>query len=321
MAKSYLLSALFLVAAGLTAEAGLFGSGGNRSFTTVPPSGSYATVSVDGKVVDAKRNRTVAYRLTVPQNLSAGCPLVLVSHGGSGSKAGYKALGYLCTEYASNGYVVINVNHLASRTKDQHLIDRPADVSFILDQVFAGKIPLPAAFKGTLDLAKIGHVGDSWGAYTALALAGGEFDQGNFFDQRITAFCALSPQGEGEFGCYDNGENDNTWRDITTPVYNLMGSEEVDGSPSIGDPVIRGWRLISFERYPNYESKFQSIIPGGGHEILAGYGTVAQLRYAAQNTRLFLDVYLKGLTDRLAQIGQAARLSGVQFEVKSLDNP
>ena len=74
-----------------------------------------------------------------------------------------------------------------------------------------------------------------------------------------------------------------------------------------------GWRLEPFERYPAHEAKYQSIIPGGCHYTLAGFGTPEQLSYAAENSRVFFDVYLKGLTELIPEIGQQAWIEGTEF--------
>jgi len=318
----WLTVCFWLLLVSLAAGAALaqsLGRGKRGSPPTPPPyepTGSYETAFVDGSVRDPSRNRRIAYRLTYPRNFNGSSPLILLSHGTSGETDGYTKLAYLRLEYASHSYVVINVNHLQSKNKDQHTIDRPRDVSFLLNKVFAGAVAPPSDFQGALDLTNIGHAGHSWGALTSIALAGGIFQQGTNADPRIKAFCPLSPQGEDKFGSYDNGPNDNAWMNITAPMYNLVGAGEVDGDCNPREFVTEGWRLHPFERYPAYEAKYQSIIPEGCHYTLAGFGTPEQLSYAAENTRTFFDVYLKGLTELIPQIGQQAWIEGTEFDSK-----
>lgn len=285
--------------------------------TPYTPSGPYATAYKDGQVKDtARKRRNIAYRLTYPKNFSGTTPVIIVSHGGSGDKDGHKSLAYLRLEYASRGYVVVNLNHLKSKTIDQHIGDRAADVSFIIDQLFSGKIKPPAAFQGTLDLAHIGHAGHSWGSLTGIALAGGKMEQGTFTDERISACAVLSPQGQDKYGTYDNGPTDNTWMNIAPPMFNLIGEGEVDGDCSPEEFVEDGWRLQPYQRYPNHNPKYQSIVPDGCHASLAGWGSEEQLAYIAINTSIFFDAYLKNDTGALPDIGQEAWIDGVLFEKK-----
>src|SRR5687767_12791606 len=78
--------------------------------TEYTPSGPYATAFTDGKVKDpSRRKRAIAYRLTYPKDRSGATPVIIVSHGGSGDRNGHKSLAYLRLEYASRGYVVLNL--------------------------------------------------------------------------------------------------------------------------------------------------------------------------------------------------------------------
>ena len=65
-------------------------------------------------------------------------------------------------------------------------------------------------FAAMIDTIAVGHIGYSWGAYTAHSVAGGSFKSSgsgetlwNFRDERVVAIMALSPQGHGGFGAYD----------------------------------------------------------------------------------------------------------------------
>jgi predicted dienelactone hydrolase len=108
---------------------------------------------------------------------------------------------YLCTHLASHGYVVAALDHsevvaaeLARRdgeTEDQRtarteawIANRVPDIRFLLDQVLAGP---PWDTNWTLDPARIGLVGYSFGGWTALAATEVEW--------RIRAVVALAPGG------------------------------------------------------------------------------------------------------------------------------
>lgn len=276
------------------------------------------TAFVDGKIKDPSRNnRVIDYRLSFPLNFTGSCPIIIISHGGEGAPNGYKRMEYLRLEYAKNGYIAININHLASKRGRTQELDRPADVDYLLDQLLAGKIKASTKFRGTFDLSHIGLAGHSWGAYTAQALAGGRYTHGSSFrDARISAFCPISPQGRDKFGSFDKGPGDNTWMNIVPPMLNFVGSKEVDGDTKF---IETGWRFRSYERYPSTEAKYQALVPGADHLALSGGGTAAQLAYVAQNSRVFFDVYLRGQVEKKAQIGTLAWIKGAVVSSKSGD--
>jgi dienelactone hydrolase len=137
-------------------------------------------------------------------------PLLMFSHGSGGDPGSYISL----TEYlASHGYIVVAPEHTGDRFVDYYAlgltglgcetllsrpcpddvaksaVDRPQDISFVLDRVLAGNASVaPAA----IDTARIGMYGHSFGGYTALAVAGGTVS-GALPDSRIKAIAPLSP--------------------------------------------------------------------------------------------------------------------------------
>lgn len=125
-------------------------------------------------------------------------PLVVFSHYSGGHR---RASTFLCTHLASHGYVVAALDHseviapeLARRdgeTEEQRkarwqavIASRVPDVRFLLDHLLhSGAWNSAAKF----DPARIGIVGHSFGAWTALATPE--------VDQRIKAVVALAPGG------------------------------------------------------------------------------------------------------------------------------
>jgi hypothetical protein len=273
----------------------------------IPTSAGYGTFDVT--LTDASRTRDITLRVYYPQGLAAVCPLILVSHGGTGSTVGHTRLAHLGPEYAANGYVAVHVGHRASASNTQHRLDRPADVSFVLDQLIAGNVTFPPDFQGVLDFNKVGHAGHSWGAYTANAVGGGTFTQGYLRDPRIKAICPFSPQGPGGFGAFDNGPSANTWRGMTIPTYSMLGSLEKDGSVGEGNSM-EDWRLFPFMRYSLAADHYLSVLPGQDHGDIGGGGSPEVRDFLAQNSRVFFDVYLKGQQQKVCDIGQLAFFPG-----------
>jgi predicted dienelactone hydrolase len=100
-------------------------------------------------------------------------PLVLLSHGSGGWHLLYRSIS---THLANNGYVVVAPEHPGNNRRDNMLVGtdensirRPYHASLTLDAVLAD-----SEFRGHIAEHAIGGIGHSIGAYTMLALAGGE---------------------------------------------------------------------------------------------------------------------------------------------------
>ncbi|MCC0178760.1 alpha/beta hydrolase [Waterburya agarophytonicola K14] len=112
-----------------------------------------------------------------PQHL----PLIVISHG-LGSDL--TTFAYLAKHLASHGFAVAVPEHPGSSasqieslltgldsdvTPPQELIDRPLDIQFLLDK-------LAQDYSSEIDTNNVGIIGQSFGAYTALAIAGAELN-------------------------------------------------------------------------------------------------------------------------------------------------
>jgi hypothetical protein len=263
----------------------------------------------DGELADSTRARTVPYRVYYPQGASCTAAVILVSHGGVDAPNGQNLLRHLGTEYASHGFLAVHIGHRGSTNAQRHLIDRPADVSLVIDALTSGALSMPAGFAGRPDLNKIGHTGHSYGAYTAHAVGGAVFTQGAFTDARVRAIAPISPQGPGQFGGFDNGAADNSWRNVPLPAYNLVGELEKDRDTT-GSITMPNWRLYPFERYDAAADRFLSIVPGQTHGQMAEDGSDEVKAFIATNTRAFFDVYLRGRVADVCSIGKVQALTG-----------
>jgi len=218
---------------------------------------------LDEWVDEAREGRVVPIKAYIPKGVEGPRPLVILSHGGGGSREG---LTYLGTLLAEQGYVVMAVQHVGSdrealrgerplRLRDrreqlrarlmamvedpQKWIDRPRDVSFAIDRILAGALGEDLA----IDEERIGVAGHSFGAYTTMAILGllvdtpAEEDR-SFRDPRVRAGLALSPQGHGRFGI-DEG----AWSEIDAPLMMLTGTR--DSGAEAGESW--EWRRDGFE--------------------------------------------------------------------------
>ncbi len=275
----------------------------------------------EGTLIDASRDREIGYLIRYPKERDGLTPIVLLSHGGFGSSIGHYAYTDLATTYARLGFLAVNIGHRPSLNEVRHRYDRPLDVSFVIDalvRVRAGSLripgggsddalPLPEDFQGIPGVDHIGHMGHSYGAFTAHAVGGANWSPTmgirNFRDPRVDAIVPISPQGYHRFGGYDEGPENNSWSEIKIPVYLICGELE---SPE--------WRRQPFDRYPAAGDKFFTIAKGWGHNIIKG--NPATKRLLALNTALFFHTYLRdgGGRDR---IGTLAWIDGWTLERKS----
>ncbi len=143
---------------------------------------------------DRERNRKLV--TDIYSAIDSKKPLIVMSHGFAADR---RFLKYLAHHLASHGFTVVSIEHpgsninslvnLSSNVKindvlrKSEFIDRPKDVSFILDQL--EKINyLPGYFQGKLKTERVTIIGHSFGGYTALALAGARLNP-----QSVRRFC------------------------------------------------------------------------------------------------------------------------------------
>jgi pimeloyl-ACP methyl ester carboxylesterase len=238
-------------------------------------------------------------------------PLVIVSPGAGGTA---KAYAYLGAALARDGFVVFRLTQAdGDEAHRQQLAeaadpwatldalsgdpvvwrDRPQDISFLLDCLndLSKRVP---ELQGRLRLDRIGLVGHSLGAYTALALAGAhnrfpDGTEGNFGDRRVTCFIAMSPQGPGVLGYAAD-----SWRDVDRPVMIMTGS--LDRAPDRhGGTYGPAWRLIPFLRMPPGD-KYAVWLAEAGHLTFADRGLFREdlKPWITRAASLFMKGYLQG---------------------------
>ena len=198
----------------------------------------------------------------------------------------------------SNGKQIVDL--LQGRAQDitdpTEFIDRPLDVSYLLDQLAQNPIPDPR-FKGSLDLEKVGILGHSYGGYTALALAGAtpHYDQlqqacqtgletslnislalqcqalqtadktVDLQDSRIQSVVAISPIGSNLFG-------ESGYQTVQVPVM-----------------IVGGVQIRSHPCYPEQIQPFQWLTTPEKRLVLINNGShYSTGQYLYQFTRCFI---------------------------------
>ncbi|KAB8331389.1 alpha/beta hydrolase [Scytonema tolypothrichoides VB-61278] len=158
----------------------------NISVRDLPRPGKYRWQKRSITLNDTSRNRTFPADIYLP-DISGSRPVVVISHGLGSDRSSYA---YLAEHLASYGFVVAVPEHPGSDAKQlqallsgkaaevtspREFIDRPLDVKYLLDQL-TNLSQTDPGYKGRLNLEQVGVVGQSFGGYTALALAGAPID-------------------------------------------------------------------------------------------------------------------------------------------------
>ncbi len=129
-------------------------------------------------------------------------PLVLFSHGNNGVR--FQSF-YFSAHLASHGYVVVAPDHHGNTFVDtlqgtvdaESRVNRPLDMSFLIDTMTALDAEPGGRFEGAIDEDAVGASGHSFGGYTTWALAGPAFDVGTFTDTRVSAILPQAPSSGG----------------------------------------------------------------------------------------------------------------------------
>ena len=158
---------------------------------TIPPAvrlqpqlpGPYTWKKSSVTLTSPNRDRTFNMDIYLPQRSRQPVPVVVISHGLGSDRISFQ---YLARHLASYGFAVAVPEHPGSNAQQiQNLvtgrtnelaepaefINRPLDIKDLLDYLTKLSTTDPA-YQGQLDLERVGVIGQSFGGYTALALAG-----------------------------------------------------------------------------------------------------------------------------------------------------
>jgi predicted dienelactone hydrolase len=237
---------------------------------------------------DLRRRRTFPVDLYLPTLPMTGglAPVIVISHGLGSDR---QTFGYLAAHLASYGFAVAVPEHPGSNaeqlqalingfanevTAPAELTDRPLDIKFLLDE-------LKRSFGRRLNLQQVGVIGQSFGGYTALALAGAAINfeqlqkdcdpsndslnlslllqcralalppsQYQLQDERIKAAIAINPVGSTIFG-------ESQISKIQVPLMLVAGSDDTV-APALAEQI----QPFTWLTTPN---KYLVLLKGGTH--------------------------------------------------------
>ncbi|MEG5041740.1 MULTISPECIES: alpha/beta hydrolase [unclassified Microcoleus] len=145
--------------------------------------GPYTWKKSSVTLTSPNRPRTFDMDIYLPQGSRQPAPVVVISHGLGSDRISFQ---YLAKHLASYGFAVAVPEHPGSNAQQiqdlvtgranqlaepGEFVNRPLDIKDLLDYLTKLSITDPA-YQGQLDLQRVGVIGQSFGGYTALALAG-----------------------------------------------------------------------------------------------------------------------------------------------------
>jgi predicted dienelactone hydrolase len=151
--------------------------------------------------------------------------------------------------------------------------DRARDVVLILDSLTDLEKDYPE-LAGKMDHARIGVGGHSYGAFTAMLVAGAKtFSTPPLApsDPRVKAMMAMSPQGVAE----NRGLTADSWHGVKVPAMFMTGTRDY-GATEAETPE---WRRTAFDHSPEGD-KYFVLIKNANHMTFTGVATALSEQYA-----------------------------------------
>jgi len=290
-----------------------------------PPAAAQASAApqvTDFDWADPSRSRAVPARLYWPAVSDAGqpIPLVVFSHGIGGSRRGYS---YLGRHFASHGIASLHVQHVGSdrelwfgnplgligrlwdAASEREVLARARDLGFALDRLLDHT---PQG--GQVDRERIAAAGHSYGANTAMLVAGASLQRDGHAvmlrDPRFKAALLLSAPP-----FYGEGDTQRILAPLTLPTLHITATQDVIRIPGYYSPPSD--RLAVFEATGS-ASKTLAVFTGGSHSVFtdrAGTGGPQlnpRIKEATQALALaFLQSVFAGQDEALQQWPQRYR--------------
>jgi predicted dienelactone hydrolase len=295
---------------------------------------------------DADRERNVPVKLYLPKQAEGRWPIVLFSHGLGGSR---EAANYLGRYWAGHGYAAVFLQHRgsdrsvwANTPRPQRLaamkramrnprnaIARVRDVHFAIDRLIELNEE-DDVLRGRLNTDRIAIAGHSFGAWTALAVAGRTFitprgRHRQFDDPRVKAAIVMSGQPARK-----PEHNEPAFSTIDIPCLHMTGTLD---EAMIGDTTAKE-RRIPFDHTPGPDQggadQYLLILDGGDHQVFSGRRWRPSKADPAKDPRFhrliqsasaaFLDAYVQNDAEARAWLKQDGFTKGFggdgTFEMK-----
>ena len=239
-------------------------------------SGLAVARNADVVLKDSSRNREIPVRVTYPEGPESR-PVIVFSPSATASPSAYDPLAHF---WATRGFAVLvpgRAEAAGSPARDpdparESAADASADPkgweTSVRDVAFvaAATGAIEARVDGLkLDESRLGVGGQSFGAFTAMLLAGATVDVSkkekarSFADPLPKAYLLISPAGRGQ-----QGLTEKSWAAVERPLMVVTGTR--DAGPKSQDA---SWRLDAYQLSAAGD-KFAVFIEGASHASLTG---------------------------------------------------
>ncbi|NJL45045.1 MAG: alpha/beta hydrolase [Leptolyngbyaceae cyanobacterium SM2_3_12] len=246
-------------------------------------------------VVPGLTNRVELYLPRVSPGQAAtpasGFPLVIISHGlGSSSES----FAYLASYLATGGFAVAAIEHSGSNDQqlsallegrsdaviaDEEFLRRPQDVSLTIDALGRLEATDPV-LRGQFDLTRIGLIGQSFGGYTALALAGATFNLADLAEQCLPTTLSLNPSLLLQCQAVRIGDPEDNLTDprirsifVMNPIGSLLFGESGYGQVQVPSMVVASAADTIAPAFPEQIQPFTWLTTPDRYLLLVGQGT------------------------------------------------
>ncbi len=216
-----------------------------------------------------------------PPPASGPFPLVLFSHGRTGTRFAYSML---CEALAARGAIVVSADHPGDVLSDWMMgtfaddrtneMNRVADAHALLAELQLGGAVLPAALLAAIDHDRVALVGHSYGAYTAFATAAGA--RGVPAHDRVRAVVGLQP--------FTRSMSDDALARVGVP--SLLIVSELDSTTPASSDADRPWKLMPGR------SVWRADLAGTGHQAASDMGLYSELARKMPSVPLPVRQYL-----------------------------
>ena len=250
---------------------------------TATPAGATTNSTTSARFTwhDTQRDRTLPVKIYSPESGKGPFPVIIFSHGLGGTRETYE---YLGRYWASHGYVSVHVQHPGSddsvwrgvglgkgmaamrqaAADPRNALNRPRDISFVIDELERINRD-KTSFQHRLDLNRLGVAGHSFGAFTALAVAGqviapGAVIEKSLADPRVKAIIPMSAPVPS-----NRGRLDEAYAGVRIPCLHMTGTR--DASP-IGDTQ-PAERRLPFDHCRNSD-QYLITFTEGDHMVFSG---------------------------------------------------
>ncbi len=276
-------------------------------------------------------------------------PVVVISHGLGSDRNSFV---YLSQHLASHGFAVIVPEHIGSSAEKLErifagfsrpvdgmaFINRPLDIKYLLDEIEA-KIGSDPVWRGRLNFQQVGLLGQSFGGYTALSVAGAPLyleqlhkecqsedtkfllnlslllqcqtiglpeTTYNLQDERITAAIAINPVSSGVFGAENKGISE-----IKIPMMILASTKDIF-APPVPEQIYPFISLTTPEKYlvmskPGTHFSFIGVEKDPSMELpekLIGPDPTLAYPYLQALSLAFFKVYLQNQSQSLLYLSE-----------------